>query len=207
MLHLFELTSVRDCWWHQIYSKIKKRHRKIVSVLNVSYSGSLVTGKVFPAGQSYKRIIDIGIQQKKKSPETSPGIIILCMGYNDFGMSIPPRDINPLHPNNFENAYYNTLIQLRNMYPQATILCTTLLTTTIKERPDWYWPENEITALEKYNDAIRYSAERVKRCQVVDMAKWAPSPYETLDGIHPNKTGHKQIADAFAGCLEKMGIL
>ena len=186
---------------------MKRNHRKIVSVVNVSYSGSLITGRTFPAGQSYKRITDIAVHQKRKSPDSSPGFIILCMGYNDFGRRIIPRYTNPLHQNNFEDAYYSTLTQLRSMYPTATVLCTTLLTTTVAGKPDWRWPESEKRALEQYNDAIRYAAEKVKGCKVVDLANWAPEPFETLDGIHPNKTGHQQISEAFINCLDRLGLV
>ena len=186
---------------------MKRKSRKIVSVINVSYSGSMITGSTFPSGQSYKRITDIAVHQKRKSPDSRPGFIILCMGYNDFGMRIIPRNTNLLLQKNFEDAYHSTLTQLRDMYPTATVLCTTLLTTTVADKPDWRWPESEKQALELYNDAIRFAAEKVKRCKVVDLAKWAPQPFETLDGIHPNRKGHQQIADAFIACLDRMEIL
>lgn len=203
----FGLSDVSDCWWYMVYDQLRKSHRKIVSVINVSYSGSRVTGNKFPSGQSYRRIKDIEKQQKKKSPESQPGFIILCLGYNDFGTQVVPRNTNPLHGNNFEDAYLSTLTQLRDMYPSAVILCTTLLTTTVSGKPDWRWPESERAFLGQYNDAIRYSAEKVRRCRVVDLAKWTPDPFETLDGIHPNHTGHKQIATAFISCLEHMDLV
>lgn len=204
-IQLFGLHDVRDCWWYKVFVRIKRRDRKIVSVINVSYSGSMITGRTFPAGQSYKRITDIAVQQKRKSPDSSPGYIILCMGYNDFG-NVIPRNINLLHANNFEDAYHSTLTQLRSMYPAATVLCTTMLTTTVAGRPDWCWPESEKRSLDRYNDAIRFSAEKVNGCKVVDLAKWAPTPFETIDGIHPNQKGHQQVADAFIKCLDRMEL-
>ena len=52
----FGLSDVSDCWWYMVYDQLRKSHRKIVSVINVSYSGSRVTGNKFPSGQSYRRV-------------------------------------------------------------------------------------------------------------------------------------------------------
>ena len=68
------VTSSADTWWSQVIERLGGR-----LLANSSFSGSLVEGAGFPAGNSQERIdalAEDGVQ---------PDVVIVFMGINDYG--------------------------------------------------------------------------------------------------------------------------
>ena len=126
------LCSVYDTWW----MKVSQRLQASICVNN-SYSGSRVSGKVFPAGESRDRISNL------KSGKYSPDYILIYMGINDFANGVPDQVHCPIQirKNTFEGAYNHMLKSIRTQYQNATVVCGTLMRTTIKDQNGWHFPE------------------------------------------------------------------
>lgn len=93
---------------------------------------------------------------------------------------------------------------IRN-YPDSQIVCATLMKSSFKNNPEWEYPRSKTgISLEEYNKAIREIANNLD-VLVADLAA-LNTPYETLDTLHPTKTGHKIIANAWISELNRIGI-
>lgn len=191
------LNSVYDTWW----AKVNQSLRAYLCVNN-SYSGSKVSGQVFPAGCCQERLMHL------QNQKYSPNLILIYLGINDFGFGVPIRcapqnndgRINILY---FEYAYHQMLTGLRYFYPKAKIVCATLMRTTLKHNRLWYFPDRLAgVSIDEYNKAIRRAAANC-HISLADLAK-SNRRYETLDGTHPNAAGHQEIADEWVDCLSKI---
>lgn len=177
------LTSVGDTWWMRVIDALGAE-----LLVNGSYSGSLVTGDAFPAAASFERIDVL-----KGSDSSSPDIILVYIGVNDF-LSCIPVGI-------FTAAYAKMLSGLKKMYPDARIICATLAKAYCDGVARWLFSEQKGgVSLKDYNESIR------KVCMEADVttADIAASGliYETLDGIHPTRNGHKKLADTWLESLK-----
>ncbi|MBR1508748.1 MAG: hypothetical protein IJ619_12190 [Eubacterium sp.] len=193
------LTSVYDTWW----AKVNQALHGYLCVNN-SYSGSRVTGNRFPAASSETRINSLN------TAEHIPNIILVYIGFNDFGNGVPVNNANNRFDSNnplvFEDAYDYMLRQIRNRYPNATVICGTLMRTVMKGRTDWNFPESFAgTYLEDYNNTIRAVVYK-NNCYLADTSA-KNYRYETLDGTHPTVNGHNTIARAWIECLYEVGII
>lgn len=191
------LRSVYDTWW----AKVNQALHAYLCVNN-SYSGSRVSGKEFPAGCSQERIMHL------RTSEYTPDLILIYMGINDFGYGVPIR-CAPLSNDGksnllcFEDAYHQMLTGLRYFYPNAKIICATLMRTTLKQNGQWAFPDRlGGICIDDYNDAIRRAAANCN-VDLADLAK-SDNRYETLDGIHPTAIGHQTIAEEWITCLSKI---
>lgn len=188
------LNSVDDTWWAQVNRALNAR-----LCVNGSYSGSQVTGNLFPAALSDKRIADL------RTGDAVPDVILVYIGFNDFGRGIKVSDKGVkriLHHDgqSFANAYMEMLVKMKRAYPKALIVCGTLMRTEVRGKPHWRFPEMFAgTRFEDYNAAIRKACKR-KNCRLADLNALG-AQYETLDGSHPTAKGHKTIADAWIKCL------
>ena len=196
MQQITGLTSVDDTWWGRVI-----RTMKASLCVNDSYSGSLVTGNGFPAASSVERTSNL---EKK---DTKPDIILLYIGFNDFGNGIrispDPMGDNDYHC--FEPAYDGMLKRLKHNYPKATIVCGSLMRTKIESNHSFSFPETYTgVPYEEYNEAIRRIALK-NQCILADLAK-SDVRYETLDGTHPTAKGHTTIADEWIARLTELGI-
>lgn len=195
-----ELNSVYDTWW----AKVNQALHAFLCVNN-SYSGSKVSGKVFPAGESKERLSNL------RTTEYVPDIILVYLGFNDFGNGIEVRRPRRLfHKDHkscyFDVAYDNMIRTIRSYYPNAVVVCGTLMRTKMKGNDRWLFPEKFAgVTLEAYNDAIRKTA-RKNRCILADIALTGER-YETLDGSHPTANGHATLANAWIRCLEEAGMI
>ena len=195
-----ELNSVYDTWW----AKVNQALHAFLCVNN-SYSGSKVSGKVFPAGESKERLSNL------RTTEYVPDIILVYLGFNDFGNGIEVRRPKrwfrkDFSSDYFEEAYDNMIRTIRSYYPNAVIVCGTLMRTKMKGNDRWLFPEKFAgVAFEEYNDAIRKTA-RKNRCILADIALTGER-YETLDGSHPTANGHVTLANAWIRCLEEAGMI
>ena len=185
------LSSVEDTWWIQLIEAQDWRFLK-----NASYSGQ----KVIESGFGY------GIAEQQafllRTEDADPDIILVYMGVNDFACGIPDHWFPRRESNeNFHKSLCEMLCRLRNMYPDAQILCGTLMRTTVKNKSDWVFPERfGGRPFDKYNLAIREAVEH-EHCTLVDLVATGIR-YETLDGVHPDQKGHADIAKAWKICLD-----
>ena len=62
------------------------------------------------------------------------------------------------------------------------------------------------TALEEYNQAIRKAVNERDDIVLMDLPEEGIH-YETLDGTHPTRRGHEELAQMWIGCLEKIKLL
>ena len=201
------LQSVYDTWWAKVNQEINA-----FLCINNSFSESKVSGGEFPAGCSQERITNL------RTSEYTPDLILIYMGFNDFGYGIP-ISCAPLSNDGkanlrcFEDAYHQMLIGLRYFYPNAKIICATLMRTTLKQNSLWHFPDKMGgTNIDDYNDAIRRAADNchigladlAKRYINISSLNKRDRRYETLDGAHPTAKGHQTIADEWISCLSKI---
>ena len=194
MQKINEMHSVYDIWW----AKVNQALHAYLCVNN-AYSGSRVSGKVFPAGESRERLVNL------RTREHIPNIILIYIVFNDFGTGVNVQS-NLLHlkgtssNESFEEAYDNMLKTVKSYYPEAVIVCGTLMRTKIRNNDTWKFPESFAgVKLEDYNNAIRKISKK-NHCYLADIAAGGEK-YETLDGTHPTAKGHETIANAWIRCL------
>ena len=194
MQKLNGLRSVYDTWWAKVIQELSA-----YICVNNSYSSSKVCGQGFPAGCCQERI------QHLCTKEYTPDIILVFLGFNDFGYGMPicyapmsnDGKINTLY---FEDAYHQMLIGLRFFYPKAKILCATLMRTVLKHNPFWRFPDRlGGLCINEYNESIRRTTTNC-HVNLIDLAK-RDRRYETLDGTHPTAAGHQTIANEWMAYL------
>lgn len=190
-----QLTSVEDTWW-----RIVCKHLGAEICVNNSYSGSRVSGNGFPCANSDERTSSLHTEN------ATPDLILLYIGANDFGRGIGVKE-NPFFYKEavFYDAYKNMIQKIIRNYPDSQIVCATLMKSSFKNNPEWEYPRSKTgISLEEYNKAIREIANNLD-VLVADLAA-LNTPYETLDTLHPTKTGHKIIANAWISELNRIGI-
>ena len=190
------LESVYDTWWAKV-----NQHLHAYLCVNNSYSGSTVSGSAFPAACSMERTSALHHEKYR------PDIILVYIGHNDFGRGVPIAQKKTLlraqNPNYFLDACLLMLERIRKNYPDAKIICATLMRTYMKDAPSWIFPETFAgIPQEDYNKAIRQACSKQK-CIPADLAQTGAA-YETLDGSHPTKKGHLEIANAWIRVLDRI---
>lgn len=194
------LSSVYDTWWAMVNQALGA-----YLCVNNSYSGSRVSGAGFPAASSDERIARL------RTDTSKPDIILIYIGFNDFGYGVKVRrkGLEALSGKDmlvFADAYDHMLAGIRERYPEAVIVCATLMRTGIRNKEDWIFPEAYAGInFEEYNSAIRKICKKQK-CYLADMGS-LNIRYETLDGSHPTARGHQAIAGAWIECLTKLGMI
>ena len=190
------LASVYDLWWAQV-----NQFLDAFICVNNSYSGSRVSGTGFPAASSEERMSHL--HHKNYLPD----IVLVYVGFNDFGNGVKINGNNPLNEKEpsmyFQSAYELMLNRIKSNYPLAQIICGTLMRTRIRYRETWDFPETFAgIPFESYNEAIRKACRKID-CYLADLSK-LNILYETLDGTHPTKPGHKEIADVWKTCISDL---
>lgn len=191
------LNSVYDTWW----AKVNQELRAYLCVNN-SYSGSRVSGTAFPAGGCLERIMHL------HTPRYKPNLILIYLGFNDFGYGVPiscapQSNDGKINISYFEDAYHQMLTGLRYFYPDAIIVCATLMKTMLKQNTQWrFFDKLGGFSIDDYNNAIRRAAYNC-HVNLADLAK-RKRQYETLDGAHPTALGHQMIAEEWITCLSKL---
>ena len=194
------LTSVYDTWWAKVNQSL---HAYLC--VNNSYSGSKVTGDTFPAAAAAQRTG--GLHTEKYTPD----LILIYIGFNDFGNGVPIkakgfRQYFTHDPACFLDAYSKMLSQIKRNYPDAKIVCGTLVRSALACDMDWKFPECYAGVdFEDYNRAIRQACKKQK-CYLADLAA-LEFRYETLDGSHPTRNGHIALHQAWVRCLSEVGLL
>ena len=194
------IKSVRDTWWYQVISSFGG-----ALCVNNSYSGSRVSGENFPAASSAERTSALHKGDKR------PDVILIYIGFNDFGYGVMNKKKGIWNfgkdSSYFFDAYCIMLERIKKNYPQAEIICGTLMKSGIKGMEDWNFPEhlNGHTPFSQYNQSIR-TACGIYQVRTADLAQWGRR-YETLDGAHPTADGHRTIGQCWIDEIQRGGGL
>ena len=174
------MSSVYDTWW----AKVNQGLHAYLCVNN-SFSGSRVTGEGFPAASSTERTSLLHTQWY------SPDLILIYIGFNDFGNGVPIRNPEPScffrkNPAFFEDAYEIMLKKVKHGYPSARIICATLMRTEVKGREYWDFPEHY-----RGNAFEDFTPEKLKNVCIeiladkgVDMASYDINAMAMLFGMY-----------------------
>ena len=174
------IQSVDDMWWKRVMDSIGGQ-----LCVNNSYSGSLVTGAVRSAACSEERCSGL-------ANECSPDIVLIYIGTNDRGWGVCAGDDDDDGTDTFYGSYRTMLRRIKANYPQAKIVCGTLLWAYVDGFGESKYRDKLPFFAEEINDAIRRAAQK-EGCFVADIASYNEQ-YETLDYCHPTKEGHNTIA-------------
>ena len=192
--------TVNNTWWGQLVD-----NTGVNVVANCSWSGSTVTGDSTSetnafAACSNKRVKDLANSNEKID------IIICYIGINDYRRNVEvghwtALDEVPAESTNvstFSEAYAIMVNKLKKYYPDAKIYVTTLMECDDANNKATY-------DLGGYNDAIRQVADKFDT-EIVDlnqfMVEYNDYNTYTLDRLHPNEDGHKQMSKKFAKALQ-----
>lgn len=208
--------TVDDTWWMQV---IKYLDGELLA--NGAWSGSVVEGTAFPTGASMERA------EALAKDGVAPDDILVYFGINDYGWGSGYAQIAGGSPNapkelvatcpdagaiagvapegtvaNFEAAYSTMLFNVKSLYPNVRIWCSTLLPGRIVEATQPTFPTSfrGVSWLE-YNEAIKRAAAK-NEAFVVDAAAFGYD-YEGIDGTHPTKKGMSQMAALFIRGMRK----
>ena len=184
------IESVDDIWWKQVIDGIGGE-----LCVNNSYSGSLVAKNSPSSGCSQERCV-------KLSSDSLPDIILIYLGTNDRGYGVLVDGDTLPECETFYGAYRIMLRQIKANYPQAKIICGTLLLGYIESRGEVKQRGKLPYYAQEFNNAIKLAAKN-EGCLVADLAAYNLQ-YETLDYCHPTKEGHKTIAELWLKELKNL---
>ena len=162
-----------------------------------------MSGLRFPAASCARRTDNLAWEG------TDPELILVYLGINDFGYCAPVKPASSIQvcdKRYFSCAYTAMLHSLKANYPNATIVCGTIMRTSVLGYDHWTFPElNQAeVSLKVYDEAIREAAAD-QGVLVVDLARCGET-YETLDGVHPTVHGHAKLAEQWLRGLRALGI-
>ena len=205
----------QDTWWAQVVGALDGE-----LLANGSYSGSMVEGAGFPAGNSAERIAALARDGQ------TPDVILVFIGINDYGWGgadaqaagrgnalpvcldavalgeerepgLAPADA----AERFGAAYEAMLARMRAAYPCAEIWCCTLCPGRVVGRDGSTFAYRlRGVHLDAYNAAIRNAAAR-QGCRVADVGALGRD-YEGLEGTHPTARGMRQFAALVLRAME-----
>ena len=190
------LDSVDDMWWAIVIRALGGS-----LCVNSSYSGGRVSGG-YPSGCSEERCRSLHTENGR------PDVILISLGYNDFGNNVPIyRRGFSLRKNTayFYDAYDVMLDRLRQNYPDARIIYSTMTRTYIRDFPAPFPEYFRGAVFEDYNEAIR-NIKRKKNCYLADVGA-SDVRCETLDGWHSTKLGHRAAADEWIKALKSLELI
>ncbi len=210
-VHVDGVTEPTHTWWGQVID-----HFGGHLVANAAFSGSVVEGFGFPAGDSPGRVAALA-----GADGELPDVVLVFMGINDYGWGggrnqvmgeslsasarpgdLPgPREVamavGPEALDRFGRAYASMLSRVRALAPQADIWCLTLSPATSPSPAESCY-KYSIRGIElaAYNRAIAHAA-----AHVADIAAFGVA-YDAVDACHPSALGMRQIADMAIAQME-----
>ncbi len=168
--------SQEDTWWGQVIS-----HLGADLLVNNSYAGRTV-------------VPGAGLEEKPEKgrfhgtlhmEDLMPQGIMIYLGINDWMRGVPVAQ--------FRQSYGEMLEELHSCYPEAALWCCTLCETRMSAAPHFTFPESfGGNALAEYNEVISQVA-REKGAVCLDLHS-QNTPYDALDGLHPNLQGMRTLA-------------
>ncbi|WP_182279417.1 SGNH/GDSL hydrolase family protein [Collinsella intestinalis] len=214
-VHVDGVERPQDTWWGRVID-----HFDGHLIANSSFSGSVVEGYGFPAGNSEKRIASL-LGARGECPD----VVLVYMGINDYGWgggrnqvmggslsaSARPEDlagersvewvVGPDALDRFDAAYRDVLAAIRRLAPSSEIWCLTLCpATSPSEAERCYKYQIRGIELDAYNRAI-VRAAREAGAHVADVRAYGIQ-YDAVDGCHPSALGMRQIADMVIARME-----
>ncbi len=165
-------SGAADTWWMRVIDGLGA-----VLERDNAYAGSCVTDGygLGRGGCTAERIGALG----------SPDVILVFMGANDMGFSVPEAE--------FRAAYALMLSRLKERYPAAEIWCGTLINgRKVLDDEPFFMGADPATPLEPFSSVIRELAAEAG-VKLVDMAA-SDMLYDTIDGCHPTAGGMEQLA-------------
>ncbi len=175
--------SVEDTWWMQVIRALGAE-----LLVNNSHMGSSVARFGYQPASAPWRI------EKLKRGATHPDLILIYSGLNDLASYTTPEE--------FGQHYRDMLRHAQGQFPAAALLCGTLCrgfprSPTIPlflnlDAPGFH-------PLSAYNREIR-SAAAAQGSTLVDLAA-REIPYSSVDGVHPDATGMRTLADLWIELL------
>lgn len=215
-VHVPGVERVEDTWWGRVIGRLGGH-----LVSNAAYSGSVVEGFGFPAGDSDRRV------RALVGPDGElPDMVLVYMGINDYGWaggrnqvmggslsaSARPEDLGAPYEvglvadegalERFESAYARMLRRVRDLAPESEVWCLTLCAGATDGDPSLSCFKYAIRGieLERYNEAI-VRAAAASGARVADVAAFG-ARYDAVDACHPSALGMRQIADMVIACME-----
>jgi len=191
-----EIESSKDTWWGSLIDFFGGE-----LLVNNSYSGSRVSGRLASAGNSDERTSGLHLG------EVQPDVIIVYLGTNDYDYGVKPHFYGTVLLGDehedlklFDYAYKTMLYKIRNNYPNAEIWCIPLYNSRIKgsDKPEFSEGPHGYS-LHQYNAEIDKAVRDTANCFVIDFSRPTCDPlaYESFDGSHPTKKGMAQLACMF----------
>ena len=186
---LIDVQSVNDTWWMKLINALGMELNT-----NNSWSGAKVSGTATSAG-SGNRATELG---------TSPDVIIIWMGANDFLNNVAIGNYDgksaiPTSTNTFSDAYAVMLNKVLTTYPDAEVWVCTLHQFEYMNDDGFPETNNSGLTLKDYNDVILTLADafgvRVLENHKCGMTYQNRSKWYSGKNPHPNKAGHSMIAN------------
>lgn len=186
------MKSVRQTWWAEV---IRVLGAELCA--NSSWSGSRVCADG-PAGAGHWQRIE-----NLSRGSCQPDLVLVYIGTNDYGFGIPVEEREgSVCQSGFGAAYEEMLCSIKRRYPDAQICAATLVKSWIPGKPQWKFPDCYYgIPLEAYNQAIRAAAEHTGST-LIDLAV-LKTPYETRDGAHPTREGHRTLSALWLKLLDR----
>ena len=175
--------TMEGTWWMQTIEQLGGSFLR-----NNSFTGAYVSYVGHYPSLLPGRIRDLA------TADASPDIILIYTGINDAVNEVPLET--------FRRDYTEMLQRVRTIHPNAQVWAGTLClgqAPAIAGRPYYIEPER-FQSLKDYNQVIRDCVES-SDCHLADLAA-AGVTYETVDGIHPDKTGMTTFANGWAKLLQ-----
>ena len=202
------IDEVNKTWWKQVLNTLGMK-----LCVNASWSGSKVTGNstdtTGSVGCGNGRIDALTVKDGVKSEcavGTTPDIIIIFIGINDFGygdnpagswnMTSLPEEGNQTE---FDKAYALCVKKVMAAYPNAEVFCCTLLETPSSYDDNAGWPVNSKggATLNDYNNKIRDIAH-LFGANIIDLHACGMTYFNCVnycvDNLHPNVQGAQLLA-------------
>ena len=189
--------SVDDTWWKKLIDALG-----MTLGVNNSWSGSRVT--------TTNGTTSAGCMTRCQSLGSSPDVIIVYMGINDFNNEVALGTYDgsgafPTATTTFREAYAIMLDKIMTAYPTSEIWCATLPPCEKNGAIGAPEANGNSVPLHDFNEAIRslarlFGAKILEHAQCgltyenmsVYMGDWSSS---NSNGLHPNADGHTLIAN------------
>lgn len=183
------VTAVTHTWWKKLIDALEMELD-----VNNSWSGSRVTTT---NGET-----SAGCMARCQNLGTSPDVIIVFMGINDFNYEVglgtyDGKSAVPNTTTTFREAYGVMLDKILTAYKTAEVWCCTL--SPCERNASTGFPEinGDGVALASYNEAIRELANAfgVKVLEHGTALTYQNMSAYNPDELHPNKDGHSILAN------------
>lgn len=210
------IASVNETWWMKSVNNTKMN-----LLVNNSWGGSRVLNSENAVSSGWNTRADNLHSNTGKKSGTTPDVIAVFIGINDFNHNMENTDFLGAFPNQtvenavsnkncgnftyaapatFTDAYTVMLHKIINNYPSADVFCFTLLPLS-KEA------FKHTDVLKQYNETIKQIADYFK-LNIVDLYEICNLTEETIytcmdsKWCHPGTEGMKMISDVFIQSLQ-----